>query len=233
MRKKSWITWLIILAAAFIVVETNPRIVPTVENEIKNTNTRLKPYVYLISANINEKLSGEKVTSESDKQVGKVSTPIEEPLKDMNTSNTYYYHFKNNVPKDVRRLFLNAIERYNDTGIVKLIPGKAEPNQNNITFFIYHKNVNNIASNTVELGNGGPSALQLNEYAINSGRAGLNMNYPELSMKESVAMHELGHALGLAHSSYTNSVMYPVDQGVSKLSEADLSGLKNIYENQH
>ena len=65
---------------------------------------------------------------------------------------------------------------------------------------------------------------------INRGRAGLNVTYPNMSMKDSVAMHELGHALGLGHSSYTNSVMYPVDQGVSKLSEADLNGLRNIYK---
>ena len=85
-------------------------------------------------------------------------------------------------------------------------------------------------SSSVELGNGGPSALQLNNYAINTSRAGLNMTYPTLSVKKSVAMHELGHALGLAHSSYTNSVMYPVDQGVYQLSEADLNGLRSIYD---
>lgn len=147
----------------------------------------------------------------------------------MNTSSTYYYHFKNNVPENARSVFQNAIASYNQTGIVRLIPGTAQPNQNNITFFIYHKKIENIVSSTVELGNGGPSALQLNNYAINSGRAGLNMTYPSMSVKNSVAMHELGHALGLGHSSYTNSVMYPVDQGVSKLSEADLTGLKNIY----
>lgn len=229
MRKKSWITWLIILATAFVVVETHPQIVPKVESEIKATNTRLQPYVYLIKANITQKLSGTTTKTTTDSQVGKVVTPVEEPLKNMNTSNVYYYHFKNNVPEDVRQVFLNAITAYNDTGIVKLLPGTAQPNQNNITFFIYHKKIENIASSTVELGNGGPSALQLNNYAINSGRAGLNLTYPNLSIKNSVAMHELGHALGLGHSSYTNSVMYPVDRGVTKLSAADLNGLRHIY----
>jgi len=229
MRKNSWIAWIIILAAAFVVVEIHPEIVPQVKNEIKATNTRMQPYVYLIKTNIDKKLSGPTKTT-SDNQVGKVSTPVESPLKDMHTSNTYYYHFKRNVPAKARQVFQNAVDTYNNTGIVKLVPGNAQPNQNNITFFIYHKKIENIASSTVELGNGGPSALQLDHYAINSGRAGLNVTYPNMSMKDSVAMHELGHALGLGHSSYTNSVMYPVDQGVSKLSEADLNGLRNIYK---
>jgi len=228
MRKNSWITWLVLLAGIFVVVETNPQLIPKVDSEIKETNTKLQPYLFLIKSNLDQKLSGT-TKSTSEKQVGKVATPIEEPLKNMKTSSTYYYHFKNNVPGNVREVFQNAIDTYNATGIVKLVPQAAEPNQNNITFSIYHKKIQNIASNTVELGNGGPSALQLNDYAINSGRAGLNMTYPQLSVKDSVAMHELGHALGLAHSSYTNSVMYPVDQGVTKLSEADLNGLRNIY----
>lgn len=229
MRKNSWIVWLVLLAAAFVVVETNPQIVPKVKSELKATNSQIQPYVYLIKANIDKKISGKTETS-SENQVGKVTTPTEEPLKNMHTSSTYYYHYKNNVPQAARQVFDNAVSSYNNTGIVRLIPGKAEPNQNNITFFVYHKKIDNITANSVELGNGGPSALQLNDYAINSGRAGLNMTYPNMSIKNSVAMHELGHALGLAHSSYTNSVMYPVDQGVSKLSEADLNGLKNIYD---
>lgn len=148
----------------------------------------------------------------------------------MTTSKTYYYHFKDNVPQSARQVFEYAVEQYNKTGIVNLIPGKADSDQNSVTFFIYHKKIENVMSSSVELGNGGPSALQLNDYAINTSQAGLNMTYPTLSVKKSVAMHELGHALGLAHSSYTNSVMYPVDQGVYQLSEADLNGLKNIYK---
>jgi len=229
MRKNSWIAWLVILAAAFVVVETHPQIVPQVKSEIHDANNRVQPYLYLVKANIDKKLNG---TTEktSEKQVGKVTTPVESPLKNMNTSSTYYYHFKKNVPGNVRQVFLNAIDSYNHTGLVKLIPGEAQPNQNHVTFFIYHKRILNLTANTVELGSGGPSALQLDHYAINSARAGLNLTYPNMSIKDSVAMHELGHALGLGHSSFTNSVMYPVDQGVTKLSEADLNGLRNIYK---
>lgn len=228
MRKNSWITWLVILAGIFAVVQINPKIVPQVKSELKAANDQIQPYIYLIKANLDKKLSGQRQTT-TEKQVGKAVTPVEEPLEGMTTSKTYYYHFKNNVPQSARQVFEYAINQYNQTGIVKLIPGKAQSDQNSVTFFIYHKKIDNVMSSSVELGNGGPSALQLNDYAINTSRAGLNMTYPTLSVKNSVAMHELGHALGLGHSSYTNSIMYPVDQGVSQLSEADINGLKNIY----
>lgn len=229
MKKSSWIGWLVILASIFAVVQIKPQIVPQVKNDIESVNSQIQPYVYLIKANIDKKLSGQRQTT-TEKQVGKAVTPVEEPLKGMTTSKTYYYHFKSNVPQSARQVFEYAINQYNQTGIVKLLPGNSQSDQNSVTFFVYHKKIDNVMSNSVELGNGGPSALQLNDYAINTGRAGLNLTYPTLSIKKSVAMHELGHALGLGHSSYTNSVMYPVDQGVSQLSEADLNGLKNIYK---
>ncbi|MQS76279.1 M57 family metalloprotease [Companilactobacillus halodurans] len=229
MKKNSWITWLILLAAVFVVVETNPQIVPKLEKQVAQTTKKLKPYLYLTKVNLEQKLSGTTTKTTTESQVGKATTPIESPLQGMTTSRTYYYHFKDNVPENARQVFLDAVNTYNATGLVKLIPGQGQSNQNSITFFIYHKKIANIMSSNIELGNGGPSALQLNNYAINTAQAGLNMTYPTMSVKDSVAVHELGHALGLAHSSYTNSVMYPVDQGVSKLSQADLNGLKKIY----
>ena len=229
MRKNSWIAWLIVLAGIFAVVQIKPQIVPQVKSELQSANNQIQPYVYLIKANIEKKLSGQRETT-TEKQVGKATTPTEEPLQDMTTAKTYYYHFKDNVPQSARQVFEYAVEQYNKTGIVNLVPGKADSDQNSVTFFVYHKKIENVMSSSVELGNGGPSALQLNDYAINTSRAGLNLTYPTLSVKKSVAMHELGHALGLAHSSYTNSVMYPVDQGVYQLSEADLNGLRSIYD---
>nr|WP_263849375.1 M10 family metallopeptidase domain-containing protein [Secundilactobacillus similis] len=44
-----------------------------------------------------------------------------------------------------------------------------------------------------------------------------------------MATHELGHALGLDHSTSKLSVMYPVDQSRTTLSTADLNALKAIY----
>lgn len=227
MKRKSWI-WLLVLASVVLVITKNPKLIPQIKEQAHETTTKLQPYIYSLQASIDRKLNGKTETS-NNKQVGKTTTPIEDPLKNVTTSNTYYFHFKKNVPQSVRDVFISAVNTYNDTGIVRLIPKEAETNKNSITFFIYHKKIENIASNTVELGNGGPSALIINHYAINSGQAGLNLDYPNLSIKKSVALHELGHALGLAHSSDTNSIMYPVDQGSTSLSQGDVEGLKNIY----
>ena len=84
----------------------------------------------------------------------------------------------------------------------------------------------------IESGHGGPQIIQQtgwNAYTANHARAGLNVYYPSAAIRKSVAIHELGHALGLDHSHYRNSVMYPVDQGNTQLSSGDIGTLKTIY----
>ncbi|XP_043927703.1 collagenase 3-like [Protopterus annectens] len=48
-----------------------------------------------------------------------------------------------------------------------------------------------------------------------------------------VAVHEFGHSLGLDHSSYTTSIMYPIYQYISKsnfrLSYDDILGIQSLY----
>jgi hypothetical protein len=48
---------------------------------------------------------------------------------------------------------------------------------------------------------------------------------------ESVAVHELGHALGLGHSGFTTSVMYPMNQGLRSLSKDDIQAIGVTYSN--
>ncbi|WP_225352031.1 matrixin family metalloprotease [Secundilactobacillus similis] len=60
-------------------------------------------------------------------------------------------------------------------------------------------------------------------------QSGAQRGYPQQAIKQSVATHELGHALGLDHSTSKLSVMYPVDQSRTTLSTADLNALKAIY----
>src|SRR5262249_13620921 len=45
-----------------------------------------------------------------------------------------------------------------------------------------------------------------------------------------VALHELGHALGLNHSTSTSAIMYPIYQGVQYgLYSDDIAGIQSIY----
>ncbi len=45
----------------------------------------------------------------------------------------------------------------------------------------------------------------------------------------SVALHEIGHAIGLAHSTDTQTIMYPTNTGLSALGTGDLDGIRVIY----
>ena len=45
----------------------------------------------------------------------------------------------------------------------------------------------------------------------------------------SVALHELGHALGLAHSTDPTAVMYPIYHQVTGLASDDLAGIRTLY----
>lgn len=145
---------------------------------------------------------------------------------------TYYYHFAKGTASDVRPLFIEAVAVFNRTGIVKLVAGEARSHQNSLTFFSYNRKLQPSAGEFAELGEGGPTIKHrygLPAMTVNHGRAGLNLAYPALRFRISVAIHEVGHALGLAHSESLTSIMYPLDQSQETLSAADLKALELLY----
>ncbi|MFD1465479.1 M57 family metalloprotease [Lapidilactobacillus mulanensis] len=178
--------------------------------------------------------SSSSVTSSSQVESGTSSenTPIESIVQDRTLSTSYTYSFAEGTTAAVQHVFLEAIDKYNATGIVKLTAGTLVDDQNHVTFSTYNQTTSN-QTGTFELGKGGPQIIEkysvFESHTTNHATATLNVAYPS-AVAESVAIHELGHALGLDHSDDRTSVMYPIDQGLTNLSTADVNGLRAVYQ---
>lgn len=183
-----------------------------------------------------KRASGKTASSEKTQSTAKKSTvnatPIESIVQNTTLSKTYYYHFNRQLSKVGREVFTEAVATYNQTGLVHLVPGNAREHKNSIEFSVYFKKMPT-GDTTIELGHGGPQITK--QVSIrgtsywNTATASLNGDYGA-AFSKAVAVHELGHALGLDHSTSTLSVMYPVSQGRSQLSSGDVAALQEIYQ---
>ncbi|CAK9169763.1 unnamed protein product [Ilex paraguariensis] len=84
----------------------------------------------------------------------------------------------------------------------------------------------------------GPGGILAHAFAPTDGRLHFDADerwsdgvVPGLVNLESVALHEIGHLLGLGHSSVNDAIMFPtIPPGVSKnLALDDIKGLKDLY----
>lgn len=157
------------------------------------------------------------------------ATPKEAIVPTGELAARYTYSFAPHTDRTVQQLFAAAITVYNQTGIVKLTPGRTGQLTNHLTLSSYQKVQTN--GQAVILGLGGPQITRwtgAKQATVNHATARLNLAYQD-RLNLATAVHELGHALGLAHSTAPDSVMFPTDRNVTKLSPADLAGLQVIY----
>ncbi|GEL14352.1 matrixin family metalloprotease [Pediococcus cellicola] len=235
--KPKRVGWLVIVALVLFLL-TSSNVQQVAERIITKTQQQMSQVVKNFKipslADRYETTVPTSKSSQSQKQQsdvrGEKATPLESNVKGKTLKNVYYYRFASGTPEKVRREFLSAVKAYNATKIVKLVAGTGTQKQNQIVFSIYDTAQKGQAG-VIELGVGGPVIIQQtgwDAYTVNHAKASLNVHYVQ-SVRLSVAMHELGHALGLDHSTDRHSVMYPVDQGRTALSQADLAALQQLY----
>ncbi|WP_125982563.1 matrixin family metalloprotease [Loigolactobacillus iwatensis] len=241
MRHKGWLFGIILLAAGLFIIKTDFQNIPTtvvsvvrqqVVPKLDALTTPQQTVEVEQQPSANSSSSAQSSTSQSSSSQSTAATPMEENVQGKTLANTYYYHFNANTPQSVKRVFEQAVTIYNQTKLVNLVAGAGSQSQNQIAFGTYKKVMSAAEQGTIELGIGGPGIIQrvgYGAYTANHAQASLNINYTT-SVSLAVALHELGHALGLAHSTDKVSVMYPMDQGVTTLSQGDLNGLKQIYK---
>lgn len=162
MRYQGWLTWLTLgLTVAFIPMAVDSKPAPI------NFSSQLTKLIEQVDPNFKT------TTQQAQKrEISSQDTPIESIVQNRQLSRTYYYHFDTDVPASAKIVFENAVNVYNQTGIVRLLPGKGTARQNAVTFFVYSKRMPSDGNTAmIESGHGGPQITQQtgwNAYTANT-----------------------------------------------------------------
>lgn len=155
----------------------------------------------------------------------------------------YYYYFQKKTPVSARNSFNYAIKQYNKTGIVHLTvtsnPAalKKDPGRNVqlLELGMYYKKGTECGVHAA--GHGGQSKKTGGHidykgaiyYREIDAFAKYN-RYFNAPYTKDVAMHEIGHALGLDHNFLDPHSVMNSNTSSTKLSSSDKLGLKHIYK---
>lgn len=133
----------------------------------------------------------------------------------------------NSDTKNYNKVANIAIKRWNDTKLVKFYRTK---NENKARVILDLKNKNDVVQGFTSYGpNVNPNSETVKYAYISVSIKAVNEYMLYNTDRATILEHEMGHALGLDHSRYIYSIMYPGYSYSEKPSKQDKRAVKSIY----